>query len=313
MNADGVQHDLQPTAIPANAVSPDAPPREIPRINAGIRMSSQARLELDYVREGERTIVRHRHEGPLRALRSLHPEGLAICHTVIVHPPGGIVGGDRLDIVAGLGAGAHALVTTPGATRFYRSAGATAVQQVRLRLAEDARLEWLPLETICHGGALAESRLSFELAPRAELIGWDLLALGLPASGADFDRGRVTQHIELPGVWLERGTIAAADRRLLDSPLGWDGQRVLATLWFACGTPLADARREALLEAARGTTGVHALATSSGCTAPNSQVVVLRALAPRVEPAWTLLVQVWRRWRAVAWQLPAPLPRLWQT
>jgi urease accessory protein len=276
-------------------------------------MSSQARLELDYVLEGEQTVVRHRHEGPLRMLRSLHPEGPAICHSVIVHPPGGIVGGDRLAIDADLGTGAHALVTTPGATRFYRSAGAAAVQQVRLRLADDARLEWLPLETICHAGALAESRLTFELAPRAELIGWDLLALGLPASGADFDRGRVTQHIELPGVWLERGTIAAADRRLLDSPLGWDGQRVLATLWFACGTPLADARREALLEAARGTTAAHALATSSGCTAPNSQVVVLRALAPRVEPAWTLLVQVWQRWRLAAWQLAAPPPRLWQT
>jgi urease accessory protein len=276
-------------------------------------MPSQARLELDYMREGERTLVRHRHGGPLRVLRSLHPEGPAICHSVIVHPPGGIVGGDRLAIEARLGAGAHALVTTPGATRFYRSAGAPAAQHVRLRLADDARLEWLPLETICHAGALAESRLGFELAPRAELIGWDLLALGLPASGVDFDHGRVTQHIEQPGVWIERGTIAAADRRLLDSPLGWDGRRVLATLWFACGAPLADARREALLEAARDTAAAHALAASSGCTAPNGQVVVLRALAPRVEPAWTLLTQVWRRWRAVAWQLAAPLPRLWQT
>jgi urease accessory protein len=276
-------------------------------------MVSQARLELDYAREDGRTLVRHRHDGPLRVLRSLHPEGPAICHSVIVHPPGGIVGGDRLAIEAAVGAGTHALVTTPGATRFYRSAGAAAVQDVRLRLADDARLEWLPLETICHTGALAESRLSFDLAPRAELIGWDLLALGLPASGADFDHGGVTQHIEQPGVWLERGTIAAADRRLLDSPLGWDGQRVLATLWFACGAPLADARREALLEAARDTAAAHALAASSGCTAPNGQVVVLRALAPRVEPAWTLLVQVWQRWRAVAWQLAAPLPRLWQT
>jgi urease accessory protein len=276
-------------------------------------MPSQARLELDYVREGGRTLVRHRHDGPLRVLRSLHPEGPAICHSVILHPPGGIVGGDRLAIEATLGAGAHALVTTPGATRFYRSAGAPALQHVRLRLADDARLEWLPLETICHAGALAETRLGFELAPRAEMIGWDLLALGLPASGADFDHGRVTQHIEQPGVWLERGTIAAADRRLLGSPLGWDGRRVLATLWFACGAPLADARREALLEAARDTAATHALAASSGCTAPNGQVVVLRALAPRVEPAWTLLTQVWQRWRAVAWRLAAPLPRLWQT
>jgi urease accessory protein len=276
-------------------------------------MPSQARLELEYLHEGERTLVRHRHDGPLRVLRSLHPEGPAICHSVIVHPPGGIVGGDQLAIEADLAGRAHALVTTPGATRFYRSAGALAAQYVRLRLADDARLEWLPLETICHAGALAESRLTFELSPRAELIGWDLLALGLPASDADFDHGRVTQHIEQPGVWLERGTIAAADWRLLDSPLGWDGRRVLATLWFACGAPLVSARRDALVEAARDAAAAHALAASSGCTAPNGQTVVLRVLAPRVEPAWTLLTQVWQRWRVLAWQLAAPLPRLWQT
>ena len=175
-----------------------------------------------------RTVLHSRHEGPLRVLASLYPEAPAVCHNVLVHPPGGIVGGDTLHVVAELADGAHALVTTPGATRFYRSAGEPAQQSIDARVAPGARLEWLPLETIVHTGALAENRMRFELAPGAEMIGWDVLALGLPAAGERFDRGCYTQRIELPGVWLERARLAATDRRLFDSPLGWNGSTVLA-------------------------------------------------------------------------------------
>src|SRR5690606_10129198 len=133
-------------------------------------------------RDGTRTSLQHRHSGPLRILKSLYPEGEGICHNVIVHPPGGLVGGDRLDISVHAQAGAHALIGTPGATRFYRSEGPEATQQVRLRLDEGARLEWLPLETIAYPGCVAHNRLELQLAPGAECLGWDVCALGLPAA-----------------------------------------------------------------------------------------------------------------------------------
>ena len=135
-----------------------------------------AHLSLHYTRDGERTIALDRHQGPLRVLRRLYPEGPGICHHVIVHPPGGVVGGDRLEVQARLDEGTHALITTPGATRFYRSAGAAAVQQIRLQLAADARLEWLPLEAIAHRDCIAENHVTLDLAPGAECMGWDLLA-----------------------------------------------------------------------------------------------------------------------------------------
>ncbi len=268
-------------------------------------------LDLDYRLEHGRTIALDRHTGPLRVLQRLYPEGDAVCHHVLVHPPGGIVGGDQLTVEATLAPGSHALITTPGATRFYRSTGAPARQTVRARLAERSRLEWLPLETLAYSGCVAENALRFELDPGAEMIGWDLLALGLPAAGQAFERGSLQQRLEIPGRWLEQGRIGADDPSLLDSPLGWDGQRALATLWCAAGSGFADARREALLEAARGAIAASPLASRAGASAADDGVVVCRALAARTEALFALARAVRAAWRAVLWDLPAHPPRLW--
>ncbi len=274
-------------------------------------MPWHASLQLDYTLEGTRTVARHAHNGPLHILQSLYPEGDAVCHNVLVHPPGGLVGGDTLDITATVGPGAHGLVTTPGATRFYRSTGERALQRTHLTLAEGARLEWLPLEALCYNACNAENHLTLNLAPGAECMGWDVTALGLPHAGQPFETGRFVQHIEAPGLWLERGVIDAADHRLLESPLGLAGQRCMASLFFVVGTPLERARRDTALDAARAVMDAHALKASAGATSPNGQVLVVRALAPQVEPAMQLLRQVRAAWRAALWQLCAEPPRIW--
>lgn len=274
-------------------------------------MPWHARLALDYSTERERTVARFRHDGPLRILQSLYPEGDTVCHNVLVHPPGGLVGGDTLDIDITAAAGSHGLVTTPGATRFYRSEGELAVQRTRIRLDAGARLEWLPLEALCYSGCRAENRLRIEAAPGAELLGWDVTALGLPNAGKPFEHGSLLQHIEVPGVWLERGRIDADDRRLLDSPLGLAGQRCLASLFFVSGTPIARARCEEMLDMARALADAHPLAASAGITSPHAEIVVLRVLAPVVEPAMHLLRQVWQAWRTALWQRPEGAPRIW--
>jgi urease accessory protein len=270
-----------------------------------------ASLQLDYAQESGRSVARFRHEGPLRILQSLYPEGDAVCHNVLVHPPGGLVGGDTLAVrVSGAG-GSHGLVTTPGASRFYRSEGGTALQDVRIRLESGARLEWLPLEAIYYSGCIAHNRLVLDLEPGAELLGWDIAAFGLPQAGQPFVAGSVLQHLELSGAWLERGRIAADDRRLLDGPHGLAGQRCLASLFLACGSDLARPRREALLEAARAVIEADALVRLAGATAPGPRVLVVRVLAPLVEPAVKLLKAVRRAWRPLLWDVEAPEPRGW--
>lgn len=273
-------------------------------------MTWQARLQLEYAREAGRCVARFEHDGPLRILQSLYPEGDAICHNVLVHPPGGLVGGDRLDLQLRVGPGAHGLVTTPGATRFYRSDGEMAVQHTRLHLAENARLEWLPLEALCYSGCLAENRLQMHLAPGAEVMGWDVTAFGLPEAGLPFNQGALLQHLELDGQWLERGRIAANDRRLLDGPLGLAGHRCLASLFLACGSDLSRARREAALDAARDVIAAHP-AVFAGATAPGPRVVVVRVLAPLVEPALGLLKAIRNAWRPALWDVASTQPRLW--
>ncbi len=274
-------------------------------------MAWHAHLALHYERQGARTLARHRHEGPLRILQSLYPEGDVICHNVLVHPPSGLVGGDVLDIDIRLDAGTHGLVTTPGATRFYRSEGDAAVQRTRVQVAAGARLEWLPMEALCYSGCRAENRLTLALEPGAQVLGWDVTALGLPEADQPFVAGSLLQHLEVEGGWLERGRIDADDARLMDSPLGLAGQRCIATLFFVSGAPIDAALRERALDAARDLIEAAPLRAQAGVTSPEPSVLVVRALAPVVEPAMQLLKSVRNAWRTVLWDLAPNPPRTW--
>jgi urease accessory protein len=276
-------------------------------------MAWHASLKLDYACELGRTVARHEHDGPLRILQSLYPEGDAICHNVLVHPPGGLVGGDTLDIQVTASGDAHGLITTPGATRFYKSEGELALQRTRIQLNDEARLEWLPMEALCYSGCRAENHLTLSLAPDAELIGWDVTALGLPHAQLPYERGSFLQHIEVPGIWLERGRIDAADVRLIKGPVGLAGHSCMASIFMVSGRKLGRARRQHALDIARALIEPHALFATAGATSPNEQVLVVRVLSPVVEPAMLLLKAIWAGWRAHLWNKSAANPRIWAT
>jgi urease accessory protein len=151
------------------------------------------------------------------------------------------------------------------------------------------------------------------------MIGWDLLALGLPAADQAFDAiefgasGRFQQRLCWPGQWLEQATFKANDALLLDGALGLASQRAIATLWFASGSALTTPRREALLATARDVLAGSEVALLSGATAARPGLVVVRALAPRVLPLFQALAAVRAAWREAAWALPRSAPRVWST
>ena len=202
-------------------------------------------------------------------------------------------------------------MSTPGATRFYKSGGHPALQQVVAHVADQARLEWLPLEAIAYNDCEATNRAVFHLAPTAELITWDVTSLGLPSSGQAFTQGHFQQHLEIPGVWLERGNIQGHDTRWLNSPLGLAGQKCFASLVFASGSPIPLERVDGALEAARLVMEADPLKLQAGITCAHPQVIVLRVMSPLVEPTMDLLKQVWAVWRHALWQLPSEPPRIW--
>jgi urease accessory protein len=274
-------------------------------------MAWHAQLALEYALQADRTVVRHQHTGPLRVLQNLYPEGNSVCHNVLIHPPSGLVGGDTLNLQVQAQAGAHGLITTPGATRFYRSDGPLAVQSTHLRLAPGARLEWLPLESIAYSGCRAENKLVVELEPGAELIGWDITALGLPLAQLPFLQGHFSQHISLTNAWTERACLRADDHLLLHSPAGLAGQTCMGTLFFMAGETISRVRKESALDAVRHTLSLHSLAGLAGATCPHSRVLVVRVLAPVVEPALDLLRLVWQQLRSEIWGISADSPRIW--
>ena len=179
----------------------------------------RAELTLDFERRGARTVLAaRRHDGPLVVQKPLYPEGDAVCHAIVVHPPAGIAGGDELEIAARAGEGAHALLTTPGAGKWYRSMGPWARQALAFEARAGACIEWLPQETIVFDGALAETAYDVNLGAQAGIIGWDIVCLGRTGSGERFASGTLRSSIRIRRenrlLWLERGRIDGGGRLL---------------------------------------------------------------------------------------------------
>lgn len=265
--------------------------------------SWHASLHLGFARDGACTrLVRRAHRGPLRVQKALYPEGPGACHVIVVHPPGGIVGGDHLDIALDAQAGCHVLATSPGAAKWYRANGRMARQDVRLAAEAGAAIEWLPQETIFYDGADVMLAHDVDLAPGAVYVGSEVLCFGRRASGERFTHGRVVQRtrIRIAGrpVWWEQGAVTA---EALASPLGLQGRSVCATL-LAIGKPVS----AALQNVVRGVDPDLAVSQVK-------QVFVARFLGDDGERARAALAGAWQALRPHLLDRPALAPRIWNT
>jgi urease accessory protein len=265
----------------------------------------KAELALQYQRQADKTVLaKRRHDGPLVVQKPLYPEGDAVCHTIVVHPPGGIAGGDELSVSASIGEGAAALLTTPGAAKWYRSVGAWARQHVRFDV--HGSLEWLPQETILYSGSLSDMRTEVRLAHGASYFGWEVLCLGRTGSGERFASGicRLATQIWREGtlLWNERGEIDAGGA-LLQSPAGFAGRTV-------CGTLLAaGAIDDAVLVRCRKeqpVSGDFALSRLPG-------LLVARYLGDSSESAKRYFGRLWAILRPALFEREAVAPRIWST
>lgn len=269
----------------------------------------EASLALGYERRLERTVLARRsHSGPLRVQRDLYPEGEGICHTIVVHPPGGIAGGDSLAVSATLGSRSAALLTTPGAGKWYRTQGAAARQTLEFAVQAGASLEWLPQETILFDGAIAEMKTTVRLGDDAAYTGWEVLCFGRAASGQKFSAGLLTQQTEIfsgeTRLWAERARVTGGDP-LMDSPVGLRGHSVCATL-LAAGREFSNETLAACREVAAGANALCGVTRLP-------KLVIARWLGDAGEDARAYFSALWGVLRPVMNKSQAVAPRIWST
>jgi urease accessory protein len=278
-------------------------------VEAMVQRQWEAALHLAFQRRGGRCVLARKSSlGPLAVQKPLYPEGDAICHAIVLHPPGGIAGGDRLAISIAVEAQAHALLTTPGATKWYRSNGVEASQCIDISVGAHAVCEWLPQENIFFASARAQNGLSVDLAKGAIFCGWDVVCLGRTASGERFDTGRLHQHLRVTrgakALFEELGLLEGG-AALQDSPVGLAGYPVYATFILA-----GAAIDRGMLEACR------AIAPEGDCKwgmSAMGEVLVMRGLSRSAEALREYFVKLWERLRPGYAQASARRPRIWAT
>ena len=268
--------------------------------------SWKASLSLEFCFQDQKTTLSRKiHDGPLVVQKPLYPEGLDLCHAIVVHPPGGIAGGDELSLRVKTGNGASTLLTTPGAAKWYRSAGPWAKQSVAFDV--QGALEWLPQETIVFDGALADSAYDVDLGAQAGFIGWDIVCLGRTGSGEKFSRGTFRSSVQVRRegrlLWKERGRIDGGGR-LLDSPAGLAGNPVFGTLFASA--PAIDSKILDRLREHKPTLGAGAVTLLPG-------VLLARYLGGSSEAARRYFIALWRILRPALLGREATEPRIWQT
>jgi urease accessory protein len=269
----------------------------------------RAHLKLRYIARDRKTVLlEQQHTGPLFVQKPFYPEGKQTCHTYLVHPPGGVVGGDTLGLDVTVESRGHVVVTTPAAGKFYRSAGPQASQVNQLAIAADAALEWLPQETILYDQANAMMRTTVRLDKGARFIGWEMICLGLPASKQPFTRGLLAQRFE---IFRENQPLFIDPFRVREN------DPVLTARWGlggrpAIGTMVATTGDNALLCSIRKKTE-QKHATDEFAATQINDLTICRFLGNDVYSGLRYFLDAWRILRPAVLKRPVCLPRIWAT
>jgi len=271
----------------------------------------EATLELEVRKKHNRSVVsRSRQTGPLTVQNPFYPEG-DTCHLYLLHPPAGVVGGDRLHLGVTAAENGHVLLTTPGATKFYRTNGKLATQSQYFKIHSGAAVEWLPQETIYFPDAVARLDTIVELEEHGQFLGWDIHCLGLPANKKDFNNGKASISLKVyrndTPVLLESMNISP-EKRQYDAAF-LKGRGVFGTMLATGGhQETVEALRDQLPQCTGGLDeeGLWAITAID-------DLVVLRYLGASVNQARELFIQAWEVLRPHVMQQKAVVPRIWAT
>lgn len=268
-----------------------------------------ARLDIEIERRGDASgLGRRQHLGPLRIQRPFYPEGPGFPHVYVLHPPGGVVGGDRLEIDVRVRDGAGALFTTPAAQKLYRSSERASWQSNRLSVAEGGTLEWLPSETIVFDGARATAATRVTLARGARLLAWDILCFGRPASELPFRTGELVTSFEIARegapLAIERACVRGG-APVLESAWGYAGAPVFGSFYAVPAEPTGLAEWVTELRAELSDAPARVAITAL------DDLLVVRAGATTVESLRGVFGRAWQFLRPRVLGRAAVVPRIW--
>lgn len=278
------------------------------------------KAELSTVFESPRpgaTVLGHRKSaGPLALQKVLYPEGPSIAHAFILHPPSGVAGGDSISITSQVLPNAHALITTPGAARWYKANGKPAEQQVHITVENDGCLEWLPSENIFFSQADARLSMHVHLAPRSRFIGWEVMQFGLQSSLEEARHHWQEARVGVDAAvtigesldWREAAVFTPDNIQRRSFLQGTGGFPVQGTLWAYNARPVAEEEKDTWPLAAKFSDTVR-----SGFTQLPSGLVVFRVLAVETALARDALVHAWQLLRPWVVGRPATKLRIWAT
>ena len=268
-----------------------------------------AKLQLSFIEDNNKTVLnQRRHHGPLQVQKPFYPEPNGTCHVYILHPPGGVVGGDRLNIYVDVNSNAHALITTPAAGKFYRSAGPVARQEQIIKVASKGILEWFPSESILFSGAKAQIKTKVELAHDSHFIGWEISCLGRPASDENFSQGELDQRFE---VWRDGKPLRIERLRLKG------GDPALHAKWGLLGFPVIGSMvcvtdKTELLDPLRKITNASIDQELFSVTQMDGTILCY-FLGNSVERARNCFISAWKILRQEVIGYEAVEPRIWKT
>lgn len=272
-----------------------------------------AKLDLELANNGHKTVLKHRkHQGPLMVQKPFYPEG-GLCHLYVLHPPGGIVGGDQLEINVALHERACGLITTPGANKFYRSSGDFAYLNQFINLSGQSSLEWMPQETIYFSGCKVQAKTLVNLNEGAHFSGWEISCFGQPASDVAFTKGICHQHFE---IWqngaplvMERNKIGGG-QDILTAKWGLQGYTTMGTFIV---TPASQTMLEMVQELILKNNNEDAFEDGIVTVTLLDNILVCRALAYEAQWVKHQFSEIWKVLRPRTINKEAILPRIWST
>jgi len=281
----------------------------------GLHRSWQAKLDLRYAVKHDKTrAIDMRFVGPLRVQRPFYPEG-GRCHTYLLHPPGGMVSGDRIDISVDVDQGAQALITTPSAGKIYGADSANVVQTqtIQIKVGDHAELEFLPQENILFDGANARLKTVVDISSTSRAILWDIVSFGRPHGGYYFKSGTLQQTIEMyidGQPCLLEGFETDPELRVLESQIGLMGHLHMASMFIAVPDCVesydqyVDQIRSLLPEA---NDQLKLAATH------RNKLIIVRGLADDIEVLRNAFISIWQHLRPTILNTKSIMPRIWLT